>query len=114
MTSEFGDFISEYGLYLGYALVLIAALSVIILPLINAISNPKTLVRGLLGILFLGVVFLIGYAIAGSEVTTSYLEAGVDTESSSKLIGGALMTMYILIGLALVLMVYTEIVKIFK
>jgi hypothetical protein len=113
MTGGFGEFVSEYGLYLGYALVIIAVLSVIILPLINSINDPKSLLKGGLGILFLGVVYLISYLLAGNEVLPTYLEYGVDA-SASKLIGGALISMYILIGIALVFIVYTEISKLTK
>ncbi|MGK7397751.1 MAG: hypothetical protein ACNS62_24465 [Candidatus Cyclobacteriaceae bacterium M3_2C_046] len=111
---DFSDFVVEYGLYAGYILMIVAALAAIVLPLINAISNPKSLIKGVVGIVFLGVIFIIGYALAGSEVTQAYITQGVTESSASKLIGGALITMYILVAIAIVGIVFTEIVKLVK
>lgn len=107
------DFISTYGLYAAYALVGIGVLLAIVLPLISALSNPKALLGGLAGLVGIAIVFFIGYSISGSEVTTIYTKFGI-TEASSKFIGGALITMYLLIGLALVSIFFTEVNKIFK
>ena len=49
----------EFGLYLTYILVGVAVLAVIVLPLINAVSNPRSLVISGIGLAALLVVFLI-------------------------------------------------------
>ena len=110
---DLSDFISEYGLYAGYILVVVAAISAIILPLINAISNPRSLLKGLVGLVFIGIIFIIGYTLANNEVLETYITFGVD-EAASKLIGGALISMYILILLAIIGIVITEVTKIFQ
>lgn len=111
---DISDFISEYGLYAGYILVIVAAAGAIILPLINAVSNPKSLLKGVVGLVFVAVIFLIGYSIASDAVLDTYIIHGVTEESASKAIGGSLITMYILVGVAIVGIVFTEIVKIVR
>lgn len=107
------EFVSTYGLYAAYILVGLALVLAFVLPLISAFSNPKSLLATVGGIVLIAVLFFIGWSISGDEVTTVYTKFDV-TESSSKLIGGALITMYILIILALVSIAFTEITKIFK
>jgi len=103
-------FVSEFGLYISYLLFGIALLAAIILPLIKAFDEPKQLVRAGIGVGGLLVVFLISWAIAGNEVTTMYTEKDVG-EGLSKLVGGVLTMMYLLMGIAVVAIVYTEIHK---
>lgn len=107
------QFIASYGLYAAYILAGIALLLSVILPLISAISNPRTLLGTVVGLVGIAIVFFIGYSISSNEVTAVYTRFGI-TESSSKLVGGALITMYLLVIIALVSIVFTEVTKIFK
>ncbi|MFP4091557.1 MAG: hypothetical protein ACLFUB_03870 [Cyclobacteriaceae bacterium] len=106
-------FISTYGLYAAYFLVGLAIVLAIILPLINSLNNPKALLGSVVGLIAILIVFFIAYSISGDEVNTVYTKFGID-ESSSKFIGGALITMYLLIGIALISILVTEVNKIFK
>ena len=74
-------------LYGAYLLVFLAALGAIILPLVNALSNPKSLLKSVAGIVALGVVFLISWAVAGNEVTPLYTKFDINS-ASSQVIGG--------------------------
>lgn len=100
-------------LYGAYLLVIIAALGAIVLPLINALSNPKSLLKSVLGVVIIGVVYLIGWGISGDEVTAKYIQFDI-TNTSSKVIGGVLITTYLLMGIAVISIVYSEIAKIIK
>ncbi len=100
-------------LYLGYALLIGCAIAAIVLPLISSLSNPQSLVRGGIGVGFLVVVFFIGYAVSGDEVTPLFARQGVDA-GLSKLVGGALIMFYVMAVLAIVGIVYSEISKILK
>lgn len=100
-------------LYIGYFLVAVAALSAIILPLIKAFGNPRSLLTMAAGIVALVVIFLIGYALADSEVFPNYARYNIDS-TGSKVIGGALITMYMLIGLAILGIAVTEVSKLFR
>jgi hypothetical protein len=104
------DFIANYGLYAAYILAGLAILLVIVLPLINSINDPKSLLGTAIGVVFIGILFFIGWSVSSSEAYTRY---GV-TETYSKVIGGALITMYILAIIALVGIVFSEVSKIFK
>ncbi len=100
-------------LYLAYTLVIVAAVAAIILPLISALGDPKSLLMSGIGVMALVVVFVIGYAISGNEVTPVYtkFEVGPDL---SKAVGGALIMTYIM-GIGAVLgIIYTEFIKIVK
>ena len=107
------DFV-EIGLKFTYALLAVGVIAAIAMPLIQSItSDPKSLVKASMGIGFILVVYLVGYAISGSEVTASYAEFGVDSVVSKR-IGGLLNSMYILMVLALVGILFTEVSKFAK
>lgn len=100
-------------LFGSYLLVIVAALGAIVLPLINALSNPKSLLKSALGVVVIGVVYLIGWGISGDEVTAKYIKFDI-TSTSSQVIGGVLITTYLLMGIAVVSIVYSEIAKIIR
>ena len=100
-------------LYIGYALTFLAAAGAVILPLISSLGNPKSLMGTGIGVAALLILFGISYALSGSEVTDIYREFDVDA-SGSKTIGGMLTMMYLLIGLAVFGILYTEVNKMLK
>lgn len=101
-------------LYIAYALTILAAAAAIIFPLINSIGNPATLIKSGVGLVALVIVFVIGWAVAG-DAFTEYQAKEFDMNASlSKMVGGILITMYLLTGVALVGIVYTEVSKILK
>ena len=103
----------DIGLYVGYLLFIVAVGAAAILPLISALKSPKDLMKSLMGVGALLVLFLVSYALAGSEVTAKYVAQGVG-EGSSKLIGAGLTMFYIVFVLALLGIVYSEINKALK
>ena len=106
--------IVEIGLKLTYALLAIGIIAAIVLPLYQAVtSDPKSLVRGAIGVGFILIIYLIGYSISSNEVTPVYTEFGVDA-TISQLVGGLLVSMYLLMIVAVVGIVFTEISKILK
>lgn len=100
-------------IYISYALVIIAALAAIIMPLINALGNPRALLMSGIGVLVLVVLYFVSYGISGSEVTPVYTKFNVGPDLS-KLVGGSLIMMYLLLFIAIIGIVYTEISKIFR
>jgi hypothetical protein len=100
-------------LYLGYTLVIVAFVAAVLLPLIGALGNPQSLLKSGLGILFIVVLYFIAYAFSGSEVTQAYSQFNVGPELS-KTVGGTLIMAYLLLGFAIVGIVFTEVNKIFK
>lgn len=100
-------------LYFGYGMVIIGAVLAIGFPLWIASKNPKSLAGTGMGLGSIFVLFLIAWLLSGSEVYSSYSEFGVDA-SLSKFIGGMLILVYILVGLAVSGIIYSEITKSLK
>jgi membrane protease YdiL (CAAX protease family) len=103
----------DIALYIGYFLVAVAVIAALVLPLIKAAGNPRSLLTMGAGILGLVVIFGIGYALAGNEVLPFYARYEIES-TGSKLIGGSLITMYLLLVLALLGIAVTEVSKLFK
>lgn len=100
-------------LYFGYGMVMVGAVLAIGFPLWIASKNPKSLVGTGMGLGSILVLFLIAWLLSGSEVYSSYTEFGVDA-SLSKFIGGMLILVYMLVGLAVSGIIYSEITKSLK
>lgn len=109
MEQDFVDII----LLVSYGLLVLAAIAAIILPLINAIGNPKSLIKGLAGVLLIVVVFGISYSLSGSEVTATYMKFGIN-EGLSQFIGASIITVYILLVVSIAGIIITEVSKIFS
>jgi len=103
----------DLGLYLLYALLIIALAAAIIFPIFHLLKDPKALVRTGIGIGIVLVVFGLSYAMADSAVSLKAAALGT-TESSSRLIGAGLNMFFITLGLAAVSLLYSEISKAFK
>jgi hypothetical protein len=91
-------------------MVIVAAVLAVGFPLWIASKNPKSLVGTGVGLGSILVLFLVAWLLSSSEVYSSYSEFGVDA-SLSKFIGGMLNLVYILAGLAVVGIVYSEVSK---
>ena len=100
-------------LYFGYGMVIVAAFLAIAFPLWIASKNPKSLIQTGIGLGSILVLFLVAWLISSHEVYSSYAEFGVD-ESLSKFIGGMLNLVYILAGLAVFGIIYSEVSKSLK
>ncbi len=100
-------------LYFGYGMVMVGAVLAIGFPLWIASKNPKSLIGTGIGLGSILVLFLIAWLLSGSEVYSSYSEFGVDA-SLSKFIGGILILVYMLVGLALSGIIYSEVTKSLK
>lgn len=107
-------FVANFGLWLAYILVIAGVILAVVFPIISSISEPKKMVKTLIGLGVILVVFGLGYVISGSELTAKYIESGVETEGLSKMIGGLLTMVYILLGIAAAGIVYTELNKAIK
>jgi len=106
--------IVNIGIIVAYILIVIGVVTAVVFPLINAMSEPKTLVKSGIGVAAILVVFGIGYALSDSALTAKFIQSGVETEGLSKMIGGALTMVYLLMGVAIIGIVYTEFSKAFK
>lgn len=106
-------FFSEFGLKLTYFLIIVAAAGAILAPLITTVlNNPKALLYTGGAVLLLAIIYFIG---VGIETGEAKMIGGREiTEDLSRNVGGALKMMYILIVVAVLGIVYTEIAKFFR
>ena len=91
------------GIIVAYILVGIAAVAAIIFPVFQLIANFNKAKAALIGIVALAAVLLIGFAMSTSEVYD-----GVNS-FQSQWIGGGIHASFILVGVALVAAVFTEV-----
>ncbi|MBX2965978.1 MAG: hypothetical protein KF845_07520 [Cyclobacteriaceae bacterium] len=103
----------DAGLYLMYVLFIVAVVAAVVLPLISAIKSPSTFLKSLYSVIALVVVFGISYALSGSDVTTIQAAKGL-TPSVSKLVGAGLTMFYLVMAIAIIGLIYSEINKAFK
>jgi hypothetical protein len=95
----------DVGLFLSYILIGICVLAAVGMPLVKAFGDPQALKKIGMGIGGLLVVFIVSFFLSdgGSYDNTS--------ETTAKMVGAGLTTMYILAILAILGIVYTEIKK---
>jgi hypothetical protein len=107
--------IYDIGLYVGYFLMIIGVIAAVLLPLINSLGNPKSLVKSGVALLALLVVFGIAYAMSDNEVTARFAAEPFSlTPGSSQFIGGLLISTYFLFIIAFVSIFVNEISKAIK
>jgi hypothetical protein len=112
-ATQKGTGLIDAGLYIAYGMIILAALGAIVLPLIQSAGDPKALLKSGIGVIAILLVFVIAYAISGNEVTDLYRNFDVDA-GASKLIGGVIITAYLLIFIAIAGIIYTEVSNIVK
>lgn len=95
----------DVGLFLSYILVGVCLLTAIGMPLVKAFGDPQALKKIGMGIGALLVVFLVSFFMSDGG---SYDNA---SETTAKMVGAGLTTMYILAIAAILGIVYTEIKK---
>ena len=112
-VSEFGCGLISWGLYFGYLLFFLAVAAVVVLPLMNAIKEPKELLKSGAAIALLAVIFLLSYGMSGDEVSLKAASLGV-TPGSSKMIGAGLIMLYITFTVAVGCLFYSFVNKALK
>ncbi|MEP1087473.1 hypothetical protein [Algoriphagus sp.] len=102
-------------LYGSYLLVILGAAVAILLPLIKSLDDPKSLLKTAAGIVGIVVLFFIAYSISSNEVLPKFEASPFNlTPAGSQLVGGMLITTYILSILALGSILLTEVTKAIK
>lgn len=103
----------DLGLYLFYILLVIAVACATVFPLIYMVKNFQEAKKTLIGVVVLLGIFLLSYAIASGDVLPSWERFNISS-GQSKLIGGGLISLYIMIGLSIVALVYNEVMDFFN
>jgi hypothetical protein len=108
---------TDYALRWAYILLLITALASIIFPLITIVTDVKAILR-LLSILGgAGLLILLAYFVFASDTPIDILGyTGSDNSNPATLkwIGTGLFSTYIIFGVALISILYSEVANLFK
>ena len=99
---------------LGIALIILAAAVTLLGALFNLASNPGGAVKMGISLVLFIVVFGIAYSFAGNQLTPLQLEEYKIGAETSKLVGMGLYATYIAFGIAVLVILYSSIVKAFK
>ncbi|MCR9290903.1 MAG: hypothetical protein NXI23_26330 [Bacteroidetes bacterium] len=102
------------GITLTVWLIILAAVAIIGFGIYHIVTDPKGAIKGIIGLVALLVVFGIAYATSSSEISEGWNTEDVITPSISQYVEGSIKTTGILIGVALVAFVGSEIRNFFK
>jgi len=99
-----------------YILTGIATLVAIVFPISQMITNPKNAKKSLVGVIALIVVVVLSYLFSSGELMkfSSTELAKFNVPSTLKQVDTGIITTYILAGVAIIAMIYSEIAKMFK
>lgn len=103
----------DLGFYIFYVLLAIAIASAVIFPLINSFKSPGTLVVTGIGVAVMLVLFGVSYGLSDSALSRNAIAFGL-SETGVKMIGAGLIMFYIVLVLAILALIYSEISKAFK
>ncbi|TVR73533.1 MAG: hypothetical protein EA408_04310 [Marinilabiliales bacterium] len=106
--------VTETILIWAYILVGIALLSALLFPTVMMIMNPKNAKKTLIGIGVIAVIVFISWQFASDDILPLAVDNPDNVPHVLKLAGTQLGTMYILLGLAILSIFYTEIRGLFK
>lgn len=110
----FGYLSEDILINFGIALIIAAAAVTVLGALFNMAENPKTAVMMGFSLILFVVVFGIAYSIAGNQLTSLQLEQYDITATTSKLVGMGLYATYISFVIAILVIIYSSVVKAFK
>ena len=96
-----------------YVLFGLATIAAIVFPIMAMAKNPKGAKSALIGVVALGAIFAISYALGGDEMTPKY-EEFISGPEASKRVSMGLIAFYLLALGAVGVTVYSGITKLFK
>ena len=102
------------GLYLTYALIGLSVVGILFFALKKIIQEPGGARSALFGILGLVVVILVGYLLSTGEDANGMFAKLEVTETVSHRVGTGLMTLYVVMGLTILSIIYVEVTRLFK
>ncbi len=105
-VSETGCGLISVGMYVGYAFFFVALIALFVLPLMNALKEPRELAKSAVGVIGLLVLFGVAYSLSGDEVTLVAASYGT-TAQGSRMIGAGLIMFYVVFATALLGLIYS-------
>jgi hypothetical protein len=113
MAESMTDKLVGIGLDITYFLLIASVALGLLMPLISALSNIRSLLKGLLGIAFIAVLFLIAFAFSTGNMGPEFAKFGIGP-AESRIIGAGLISLYMLLVVSFVGIFVSEIINIFK
>lgn len=104
----------DLGFYIFYVLLFIAVVAALVFPLINSIKSPGELVKTGIGLAVILVLFGVSYGLSSDGPLSANAIAFGLTESIVKLISAGLIMFYVVLILAVLALIYSEISKALK
>lgn len=115
---KFTTSIFDVGLQGSIALVIIALVLTIVFAIYQTATNLRASLFGILGLIAIVVIFFIAYSSASGEATGAMARAvenyGGMTANELKIVGGGITTAIVMAALAVVAIVISEIINLFK
>jgi hypothetical protein len=103
----------DIGLIVLYLMLGVATVAAVILPIVSLFNNPKQLLKIAGGAAVFLLAFFLAYSVSDASVTTKWIAMG-ETGNSVKLIGAGLWMLYIFLFGSILVMIYSEVSKLFK
>lgn len=102
-----------------YILLIFSIVILVAFAVYQMVSDFAAAKKGLMSLLFFGVVALISYLIASNKMPTflgaqKFIEDGTITPSKMKLIDAGLIGTYIVLGISIASIVYASVSRFFK
>ena len=98
-----------------YILFAIAAVAAILFPVVYMVMHPQNAKKAGIAIIGLAIVVFVAYSLASDQLLTLIDYTGTDNNPQTlKLADTGLISMYILLGVAVLSIIYVEIAKLFK
>lgn len=111
LEASFLEKLGEFGIYVAYALIALAALGLIIGVLVAIFQNFKDGgMNAIIGVVAIIVFFGIGYALSNDDISGKLLEKNLATSSSYKMSSAAIIAFYAM-AIVATLLVVVDIVK---
>jgi hypothetical protein len=107
----------DAGLYLTFALCALAVVVWVFFAVYQVVRNPKDSIKFIFGGIALVAVFMVFYFLTNTEVTGKMAELVSRLSISDtvhRIISGGLNTSFVLAGVAVLVMIGTEFINIFK
>jgi len=114
--------IFNFGLYGAIALTIIAAIAMVVFGLYHVVADFKGSIKGILGFAVLLVVFFVAYSTASTDVSP-YIQGAIEnfekggaefTDQNLKFISGGITTTLVLVAVAALSFVISEVTNLFK
>jgi hypothetical protein len=102
-----------------YILVVFAAAVAILAGLVHMVTDKKAAKQGIISIVFLGVVILVAFLLASPEIPQfigvyKFINDGTINEKIVKMVDTGLYATYLLLGLAVLSILFTSVSRLFK